>query len=73
MYQILPKSSKLIKTEKISEKTSTKFQSTISNVPNLDQNVKNTVKSKRYISNVPKAAYFSKKICTGAHENYSKS
>ena len=48
------------KTRKITEKTSTKFQSTISNAPNCGQNVKNTKKSKRYTSNVPKASYFSK-------------
>ena len=33
---------------KITKRTSTKFQSTISNAPKLDQNVKNTEKSKRY-------------------------
>ena len=49
-----------LKTGKISEKTSTKFQSTISNAPKRDQNVKNTKKSKRYMNNAPKAAYFSK-------------
>ena len=49
-----------LKTGKISEKTSTKFQSTISNAPKRGQNVKNTKKSKRYMSNAPKAAYFSK-------------
>ena len=48
------------KTRKITEETSTKFQSTISSDPNCGQDVKNTKKSKRYISNVPKAAYFSK-------------
>ena len=49
-----------LKTEKISEKTSTKFQSTISNASKRCQNVKNTKNSKRYISNSPKASYFSK-------------
>ena len=49
-----------LKTGKISENTSTKFQSTISNAPKRGQNVKNTKKSKRYMSNAPKAAYFSK-------------
>ena len=48
------------KTRKITEETSTKFQSTISSDPNCGQDVKNTKKSKRYISNAPKAAYLSK-------------
>ena len=48
------------KIEKITKKTSTKFQSTISNAPKLDQNVKNTEKSKRYINNAKKTAYFAK-------------
>ena len=49
-----------LKTEKISEKTSTKFQSTISNAPKRGQNVQNTKKSKSYMGNIPRAAYFSK-------------
>ena len=48
------------KTGKISENTSTKFQSTISNAPKRGQNIKNTKKSKRYMSNAPQALYFSK-------------
>ena len=48
------------KSGKITEKILTKFQSTISNAPKRGQNMKNTKKSKRYMSNAPKAAYFSK-------------
>ena len=48
------------KTWKIHQKTSTKFPSAISNARKRDQNVKNTKKSKRYISTGPKAVYFSK-------------
>ena len=48
------------KSWKIIEKASTKLQSTISNTPKPDQKLKNNGKSKRYISNAPKAAYFSK-------------
>ena len=48
------------KSWKITEKTTKKFQSTISNAPKRDQNVKNTEKSKRYISNVAKTKYFAK-------------
>ena len=51
---------KSFKTGKITQKTFTKLQSTISNAPKCCQNVKNTKKLKRYRSNVPKAAYFSK-------------
>ena len=53
---------KSIKSWKTIKKTSTKFQSTISNAPKHYQNMKNTEKSKRYISNAPKAAYFSKNL-----------
>ena len=48
------------KSSKIITKTSTKFESAISNAPKPDQNVKNTKKSKRYINNDPKTTYFPK-------------
>ena len=68
--KINEKSSKI---RKITEKILTKFQSTISNAPKRGQNMKNTKKSKRYMSNAPKAAYLPKNTVMETLEHQSKS
>ena len=58
--QIYENRRKSFKTRKIIKKESAKFQSTISNAPKRDQNLKNTQKSQRHSSNAPKTMHFSK-------------